>query len=251
MKNNILIIGSGITGITVAERFASAGNNVLIIEKRNHIGGNCYDTKNRSGILIQKYGPHIIHTKYKEVWEYLSRFTGWINYEHKVLGYIDEKFVPIPFNLTSLQRLLPDKSEDLEKKLIHTFGYGKRISILDLKKTMDKDLKFLSDFIYKKVFLDYNLKQWGKKPEELDRMVVARVPVVISDDDRYFTDKYQCMPEKGFTEMFNNMIRNKNISIKLNYDYKRLKGLSEFKSVFYTGPIDEFFDYKYGKLNYR
>ncbi|MBP7796612.1 MAG: UDP-galactopyranose mutase [Elusimicrobiales bacterium] len=250
-KNNILIIGSGITGLTLAERFASVGDNVLLIEKRNHIGGNCYDFKNKSGILIQKYGPHIFHTKYKDVWDYLSGFTDWIGYEHRVLGYIDEKFVPIPFNLTSLHKLLPEKAEHLKKKLIKTFGYAKRISILDLKKYKDNDLTFLSDFVYKKVFLEYNLKQWDKKPEEIDSMVVARVPVVISEDDRYFSDKYQGIPEKGFTAMFKNMVSSRNICIKLNYDYKKLKDLSDFKSVFYTGPIDEFFNYKYGKLNYR
>jgi len=249
--NKILIIGAGITGITLAERFASKGNKVLIIDKRNHIGGNCYDCKNKDGVLIHKYGPHIFHTNDKEVWQYLSKFTDWIPYEHRVLGFIDGKFVPIPFNLISLHQLLPDKADFLEKKLIKTFGYNNKIPILELKKTKDEDFKFLANFVYKKVFLGYNLKQWGKRPEQLDSQVSNRVPVIISYDDRYFQDRHQGIPKWGYTKMFENMLKNKNIEIKLSTDYKKIKNKENFNAIFYTGPIDEFFDYKYGKLRYR
>ncbi|HOK35564.1 MAG TPA: UDP-galactopyranose mutase [Candidatus Pacearchaeota archaeon] len=251
-SNKILIIGAGITGITLAERFASKGNEVLIIEKRDHIGGNCYDYKNENGILAHKYGPHIFHTNDKEVWDYLSQFTDWFYYQHKVLGLIDGNLVPIPFNLNTLYELFPLKlAQKLEEKLIQKFGYNKKIPILDLKKTKDKDLKFLADFVYEKIFLHYNEKQWGLKPEEIDPFVTARVPVVISRDDRYFQDKYQGMPKDGYTKMFEKMLKNKNITIQLNTDFKDIKNKIKHNIIFYTGPIDEFFNYKFGKLHYR
>ncbi len=248
----ILIIGAGITGITLAERFAADGNRVLVIEKRNHIGGNCYDFKDENGIIVHKYGPHIFHTNYKEVWDYLSKFTNWLPYQHKVLGFIDGKFVPIPFNLNTLYQLFSkEKAIKLERNLLEKFGYNKNIPILELKKTKDKDLKFLVDFIYEKVFLPYTKKQWGLKPEEIDFSVTARVPVVISRDDRYFQDKYQGIPKNGYTAMFKRMLQSKNIEIQLSIDYKDVKDKVRYNLMFYTGPIDEFFDYKYGKLNYR
>jgi len=247
----ILIVGAGLTGITLAERFASSGNKILIVEKRNHIGGNCYDFKNKDGILIHKYGPHIFHTNYKEVWDYSSQFTQWIPYQHKVLGFVDGKLVPIPFNLNTLYELLPKQAENLEKKLIERFGYGKRIPILSLKKTKDKDLKFLADFIYRKIYLNYTQKNWGKKPEEIDFSITARVPILINRDDRYFQDRRQGIPKRGYTKMFERMLENKNIELKLNTDYKAIKNKIKYDLLFYTGPIDEFFNYKYGKLEYR
>ncbi len=253
MRNKkVLIVGAGITGITLAERFAAKNNSVLLIEKRNHIGGNCYDYRDKNGIFVHKYGPHIFHTNYKEVWDYLSKFTSWLPYKHKVLGFIDKKYVPIPFNLKTLKELLPkEKSEKLEKKLKEKYGFGNKVSILELKKTKDKDLKFLADFIYKKVFLNYTKKQWGKKPEEIDKEITSRVPVVISFDDRYFHDKFQGIPKEGYTKMFERMLESKNIQVKLNTDYKEIKNKLSYDLMFYTGPIDEFFNYKYGKLKYR
>ena len=251
-KNKILIIGAGITGITLAERFVSAGNEVLLIEKRDHIGGNCYDYKDKSGILVHKYGPHIFHTNYQEVWDYLSQFTDWLYYQHKVLGLINGKFVPIPFNLNTLYELFPLKfAQKLEETLIQNFGYNQKVPILELKKIKDKDLKFLANFVYEKVFLHYTEKQWGLKPEEIDASVTARVPVVISRDDRYFQDKYQGMPKEGYTKMFEKMLKNENIEIQLSTDYKKLKNKIQYNFLFYTGPVDEFFNYKFGKLDYR
>jgi len=247
----ILIVGAGITGITLAERFASKGCKVLILEKRDHIGGNCYDFKNKDGILVHKYGPHIFHTNYKEVWDYLSKFTEWIPYEHKVLGYFDGKFAPIPFNLNTLWQLLPEKAEELEKKLIEKFGFGAKVPILELIKTKDKELKFLANFIYKKIYFGYSKKQWGKLPEKMDPSVTTRVPVVISRDDRYFHDKYQGIPKEGYTKMFERMLKSKNIKILLKTDYKKVKNKLKYDIMIYTGPIDEFFDYKFGKLKYR
>lgn len=251
LAKDILIVGMGLAGITLAERFANKGNNVLIIEKRDHIGGNCYDFKNKDGILIHKYGPHIFHTNYKEVWDYLSQFTDWIPYEHKVLGFIDGKYVPIPFNLNTLYQLLPKKAKFFEKKLIKKYGFGKEVPILELKKTKDKDLRWLADFIYKKIYYGYTKKQWGKKPEKMDPSVTGRVPIIIGWDDRYFHDKYQGIPKEGYTKMFERMLKHKRIKILLNTDYKKVKNKFKFDILFYTGPIDEFFDYEYGKLKYR
>jgi UDP-galactopyranose mutase len=252
MRNKILIIGAGITGITLAEKFAFLGNKVWLVEKRNHIGGNCYDFENKDRILIHKYGPHIFHTSNKEVWDYLSQFTDWLDYQHKVLGFIDGEFAPIPFNFNTLYKLLPKKkAKILEKKLLDKFGYDKKVSILDLKKIEDKDLKFLADFVYEKIFLHYTEKQWGLKPEEINPEVTGRVPIITSQDDRYFQDKYQGIPKKGFTKMFERMINNKNIKILLKTDFKKIKDKIEYDLLFYTGPIDEFFDYKFGRLMYR
>ena len=252
MKNKILIVGAGITGITLAERFASKGSKVLLIEKRDHIGGNCYDCKDENGILIHKYGPHIFYTDYKDVWDYISKFTDWFYYQHKVLELIDGRLAPIPFNLNTLYKLFPLKfAQKLEEKLIQKFGYNKKVPILELKKMKDKDLKFLADFIYEKIFLHYTEKQWGLKPEEIDASVTARVPVVISRDDRYFQDKYQGMPKEGYTKMFKKMLKNENITIQLNTNYKKIKNKIKYDFLFYTGPVDEFFNYKFGHLDYR
>nr|AAR85514.1 Glf [Thermoanaerobacterium thermosaccharolyticum] len=253
MRYDYVVVGAGIAGITFAENISSELNEkVLIIEKRNHIGGNCYDEYNENGILIHKYGPHIFHTNNKRVWDYLSQFTEWNIYYHKVLGSIDGKFVPIPFNLNTLHELLPESlANRLENQLIQKFGYGCKIPILKLKQSSDKDLKFLADFIYEKVFLNYTTKQWGMKPEELDPEVTGRVPVYISRDNRYFQDKYQGLPKYGYTKMFEKMLNNKNIHIILNTDYKEIINKIEYDRLIYTGPIDYFFDYKYGKLPYR
>lgn len=258
-----IIVGAGTAGIVLAERIANIlGKEVLIIEKRDHIGGNCYDYYDKNGILVHKYGPHIFHTDVEEVWSYLSQFTEWNDYQHKVLGYIDGHKVPIPFNLNSLHQLLPEQlAKKLEYKLLETFGYDVKVPILELKKFDDEELKYLADFIYDKVFLNYTKKQWGMEPEELDPSVTARVPVYISTDDRYFQNKYQGLPKNGYTQMFEKMLSNENIQIKLNTDSKEIIKNDgneliildeEFEGkLIYTGKIDEFFNYKYGELAYR
>lgn len=248
----VLIVGAGITGLTLAERFASQGTKVRIIEKRDHIGGNCFDFVNESGIYIHRYGPHIFHTHCKKVWNYLSRFTEWIFYRHRVLGFIDGQFVPIPFNLNTLHMLFTRRmAERIEKKLIRTFGFGSRVSILKLQRTNDEDLHFLADFVYRKIFLNYSLKQWGLKPEELDPLVTGRVPIIISRDNRYFQDPYQGIPKEGYTKMFERMLQSGDIEVELNTDFATIKNKVQYDLLFYTGPIDEFFDYRFGKLTYR
>ena len=262
---NYIIIGSGFAGSVIAERIANVLNGkVLVIEKRNHIGGNCYDYTNKDGIIIHKYGPHLFHTDYKEVFDYLSNFTEWNIYHHKVLAFIDGKKVPIPFNLNSLYMIFPETlAKKIEEKLIKRYTYNSKVPILELKKENDEDLKFLADYVYQNVFLNYTAKQWGMKPEEIDKEVTARVPVLIGKDDRYFKDKYQGIPSEGYSKIFEKMLNHPNIKIMLNTDFKEVINIDfdnkkiyflgqEFKgSLIFTGMIDELFDFKYGYLPYR
>ena len=259
-----IIVGAGFAGSVIAERIANKLNKkVLIIDKRNHIGGNCYDELIEN-IIVHRYGPHLFHTDYKEVWNYLSKFTEWDIYHHKVLVFIDGKKVPIPFNFNTLYEVFPNElAKKLEKKLLENYKYNSKVPILELKKSSDKNLKFLAVFIYEKIFVNYTAKQWGMKPEEIDSAVTARVPVFIGKDNRYFNDKYQGVPKDGYTKLFQNMLNHPNIKIMLNTDFKEVIQINqetkkiyflnqEFKGKFiFTGKIDELFDYKLGELSYR
>lgn len=258
-----IIVGAGLAGAVIAERIATQLNQkVLIIEKRNHIAGNCFDYKDDNNILIHKYGPHLFHTNNKRVVDYLSQFTSWNIYNHRVLAYIDGKAVNIPFNLNTLYKVFPEsKARILEEKLLNNFSYNSKVPILELKKSTDNDLQFLAQFIYEKIFLNYTAKQWGMKPEEIDGEVTARVPVFIGRDNRYFNDSYQMLPKQGYTSMMDNMLNHKNVKLMLNTDFKEVCTLKDkdfylFDSKFdgkviYTGQIDELFDYKFGDLPYR
>lgn len=262
---NYIIVGAGFAGSVLAERIASQLNKkVLVIDKREHIGGNCYDHFDENGILIHKYGPHLFHTDNSTVFDYLSQFTGWLNYHHKVLAYVDGQNVPIPFNLNSINLLFPEKlAKSLEEKLITIYGLGKKVPILELRQQNDSDLKFLADYIYEKVFASYTSKQWGCKPEDISPEVTARVPVHISRDDRYFQDRYQAVPEYGYTKIFERLLSNKNISVLLQTDFKEILNIdqetgkirildSDFEGqLIYTGMIDEFFGFPFGQLPYR
>ena len=262
---DFIIIGSGFAGSVLAERIANVlDKKVLIIEKRNHIGGNCYDYKTKDGIIVHKYGPHLFHTECKEVFDYLSNFTEWNIYHHYVLGFIDGKKVPIPFNLNTLYEVFPPSlAKKLEEKLLAKYKYGSKVPILELKKENDKDLKFLAEFVYEKVFKNYTAKQWNMKSEDIDPEVTARVPVYISKDNRYFTDKYQAVPKDGYTKIFENMLNHANIKLMLNTDFREVLKIDfenkkiyflgqEFKGkLIFTGMIDELLYFKYGFLPYR
>ena len=248
---DILVAGAGISGSILARLLAEKGRNVLIIDKRSHIGGNCYDYQDTNGINIHKYGPHIFRTDNDEIWRFLSRFTSWQKYTHKVRANIDGKEIPLPFNFTSIDILFDtQKAKIYKEKLISKYGENKKIPILELKKSDDIDLQELATFIYRKVFYHYTLKQWGFKPEELGGDTISRVPVYTSYYDGYFTEKYQAIPKDGYTKMFENILKHPNIKIKLNTNFKDLKNI-KYKKLFYSGPIDEFFDYKLGPLPYR
>jgi len=258
-----IVVGAGLAGATMAERIASELNEkVLLIEKRGHLGGNVYDCYDDHGILIHKYGPHIFHTDNKKVWDYLSKFTQWKEYQHKVLGFIDGQMVPIPFNLNTIDQLFPTElAARYTDKLIRSFGYGVKVPILELNKTADAELKQLAKFVYEKVFLNYTTKQWGVSPDKVDGAVTARVPIHISRDDRYFQSTYQGMPLHGYTRLIENMLSNDKIKIMLQTDFREVVQYDEcgiklfgndFKGkLIYTGNIDEFFAYKFGELEYR
>ncbi len=246
-----LIIGAGISGIVLARLLAEKNQKVLIIEKRNNIGGNCYDYIDKNGINIHKYGPHIFRTDNGKIWQFLSRFTAWHEYKHKVRAIIEGKEIPIPVNFTSIDTLFDTtKAKVFKEKLISKYGKNEKVPILELKKTDDKDLRELAAFIYEKVFYHYTLKQWDLKPEELAGDALARVPVYTSYYDGYFTEKYQAIPQNGYTKMFENILNHPNIKVQLNTDFKDLKN-TKYKYLFYSGPIDEYFNYRLGALPYR
>lgn len=247
MKN--LIVGAGISGLVLAERLANElKQEVLIIDKRAHIGGNLYDYED-DGILVHKYGAHIFHTDSCRVWEYLRQFTQFYPYMHEVRAFVNGAYVPVPFNLNSLFMLFPKSMAlELENKLLKSYPYGSRVSISELSK--EGQLKFLSDFIYENIFYHYTLKQWQCEPEDLDKSVMARVPVCIGKDNRYFSDKFQGIPMDGYTKMCQKMIENPLIEVRLNQDFKDMPS-EKYDRVFYSGGIDEYFDYCYGELPYR
>lgn len=260
-----IIVGAGFAGCVMAERLATQlGSRVLIIEQRNHIGGNCFDFTDEHGLMVHKYGPHLFHTDSSRVFQYLSLFTEWLDYQHEVLASVDGKNVPIPFNLNSLYSLFPSSmASSLEKKLVNQYGFNTKVPILELRKTKDQELRALADFIYEKVFVNYTAKQWGCKPEEISPEVTARVPVYVSKDNRYFQDTYQAVPKNGYTKLFENMIDSNNVSLLLNCHYKdileidvqryeiKLLGLPFKGRIIYTGRVDELFDYCNGELPYR
>ena len=258
-----IVVGTGFAGATIAERLANESNKkVLIIDKRNTIAGNMYDYIDKNGILIHKYGPHLFHTNLDNVYEYINKFGDWFFYEHRVLGKVDGKLVPIPFNLKSIELCFDEKKcANLKKILLKEYGMEKKVPILELRKSNNKDINDLAEFIYENVFLYYTMKQWGQKPEEVDPKVSGRVPVYISQDDRYFQDKYQVMPVGGYTKIFEKMLDNKNIDLKLSTNCLDLVSMKngkifidgcEFNGKFiYTGAIDELFNYKFGELPYR
>ncbi len=258
-----VIIGAGYAGLVMAERLASEQDEkVLVVERRHHIGGNAYDRFDNNGVLIHEYGPHIFHTRSQEVWNYLSRFTEWHYYEHKVLALVDGKEVPIPFNLNTIEEVFPrELAHRMQSKLMNLLGYNVKVPILKLKEQDDDDLKFLADYVYDKVFLNYTLKQWGIGPEDLDPTVTARVPVYISRDNRYFQDEYQGLPKFGYTEMFKSMINHPNIHMLMNTRYQDIMTITDDGNqlfgqpfsgkIIYTGMIDELFEFCYGELPYR
>ena len=249
--NYNLIVGCGFSGATLANLIASKLNEkVIIVDKKNHIAGNCYDYRDKNGIMIHKYGSHIFHTNNEKVWKFVRQFGDFNQYMHKVIAVIDGIETTIPFNFNTLYDVFPHTlARKLEEKLLEKFEYNKKVPILEFQKQDDKDLKFLANYVYEKVFLHYTAKQWGVNPDEVDGAVTARVPVYLSRDNRYFQDKYQGIPLEGYTKLVENMLNHPNIEVRLNTDYKDVK--ENFDRLFYTGAIDEYFNYKLGQLPYR
>jgi UDP-galactopyranose mutase len=244
-----LIVGAGFAGSVLAERLATvAGKRVLICDKRNHIGGNAYDHYNDAGILVHKYGPHIFHTNSREVFEHLSEFTEWRQYEHRVLASVDGQLIPIPINVETINKLynLNLSANQMEAYLETLAEPCERI-----RTSEDVVVSKVGRELYEKLFRNYTRKQWDLDPSELDAAVTARLPVRFNRDCRYFSDTYQAMPLHGFTRMFENMLDNPNITICLNTDYRDIAAEVSFRQMIFTGPVDEFFDYRFGKLPYR
>jgi len=244
-----LIVGAGFAGAVLAERLASqAKQKVLLIDRRNHIGGNAYDYYDDAGILVHKYGPHIFHTNSREVFSYLSQFTQWRPYEHRVLASVNRQLLPIPINLDTINRLygLNLTSSELELFFARIAEPRERI-----RTSEDVVVSKVGRALYELFFRNYTRKQWGVDPSELDASVTARVPIRTSRDDRYFTDTYQAMPLHGYTHLFENMLTHPNIKVMLSTEYTEVKNLIPHRNLIYTGPIDEFFQFCYGKLPYR
>ena len=246
------MVGAGFSGATIANLIANkVGEEVIVIDKKNHIAGNSYDFRDESGIMIHKYGSHIFHTNSLTVWNFLKQFTDLNTYMHKVVGYLDGIETHIPFNFNTLYDVFPKTlAQRLEEKLLAKFEYNSKVPILEFQKQNDEDLKFLANYVYEKIFLHYTTKQWGVSPRDVDGAVTARVPVYLSKDNRYFQDKYQGIPLGGYTKTIKNMLTHKNIKVKLETDFKDIN-TSEYDRIFYTGSIDEYYDYKFGQLPYR
>lgn len=260
MKYDVIVIGAGFAGATMAQQYHAIGKKVLVLEKRNHIAGNMFDFIDQQGVRYHQYGPHIFHTVNTKVTDYLSQFTSWYDYEHRVLGFVEDKFVPIPFNLKSIEDCFgAEQAERLKSLLLSQYPEGTKVPILTLRENPNEEIRALAEFIYEHVFKYYTMKQWGLSPEEIDPHVTARVPVLLSYDDRYFQAPFQKMPKEGYTALFNNMLDG--VEVRLNTDCKSLMrfvdGVTYFEDslfegvVVYTGAVDELLDYKYGALPYR
>ena len=244
-----LVVGAGFAGATMAERLAADGDKkILICDRRPHIGGNAYDHYDEHGVLVHKYGPHIFHTNSKDVFDYLSRFTEWWPYQHRVLACVDGQLLPMPINLNTVNRLYGTNFTSFELE-----NFFKRVAepCAQMKTSEDVLVSKVGRELYEKFFRNYTRKHWGLDPSELDAAVTARVPVRTNRDDRYFTDTYQAMPRHGFSRMFERMLAHPNIKVLLNADYREVRDMIPHRTVVYTGPIDEFFDYRFGKLPYR
>ena len=261
-----MVAGAGYAGAVSARALAEKGKKVRVFERRDHIGGNAYDCLDEAGVLIHKYGPHIFHTNDKKAFEFLSRFTQWRRYQHRVIANLPRDnpeavpagkktdgrfFFPVPFNLDSLKNAFGEaEGKRLGQKLLDAYPAHGQVTILELRQNPDPEISAIADYVYEHVFVHYTMKQWGQTPEEIDPATTARVPVRLSRDDRYFQDAYQGMPAQGYTKMFERMLDHPNIEVRLNTDAR--PALKEFQGpIIYTGQVDELFDYQYGPLPYR
>lgn len=244
-----MIVGAGFAGSVLAERIASQRKeSVILVDRRDHVGGNAYDHHDEAGILVHKYGPHIFHTNADSIFAYLSQFTRWRFYEHRVLARVDGMLVPIPINLDTVNKLY---GLSLDSEGLESFFRERAEAVPEVRTSEDVIVSRVGRELYEKFFREYTRKQWGLDPSQLDKSVTARVPVRTNRDDRYFGDKHQFMPKDGYTAMFRNMLMSPRISVLLQTDYAQVRDLIPHRRVIYTGPIDEFFGWCYGRLPYR
>jgi UDP-galactopyranose mutase len=248
-RYDVMVVGAGFAGAVMAERLASHGRKVLVVDRRPHVAGNAYDRLDDAGVLIHQYGPHIFHTNSKDIFDYLSRFTKWRPYEHRVLAEVDGQLVPIPINRTTLNKLYGLSLTTDEEAA--AFLASRAEPVETIRTSEDVVVSAVGRELYEKFFRGYTRKQWGLDPSELDKAVTARVPTRTNTDDRYFGDKYQFMPADGYTAMFERMLDHPNIELLLGVDYREARLAHRYDHLVFTGPIDEYFDYCYGKLPYR
>ncbi len=261
---DMIVVGAGYAGSVCARRLAEgAGFRVAVLERREHIAGNAFDRLDEAGILIHEYGPHIYHTFDERVHNFLSRFTKWTDYQHKVLANIHGTLMPVPFNHASLKLAFGDeRGEELYRKLVDAFGENKKVPIMELRKKNDPDLQEIADYVYENVFLHYTMKQWGQTPDEIDPSVTGRVPIFIGDDDRYFPQApFQGMPAEGYTKLFEHMLDHDLIDVFVGVDARDILEIGETNvnvcgrcyggEIIYTGPLDELFNLDLGALPYR
>jgi UDP-galactopyranose mutase len=244
-----LIVGAGFAGSVLAERLAAErGERVLVVDRRPHIAGNAYDHLDEAGLLVHRYGPHIFHTNSRAVLEYLSRFTGWRPYQHRVLGRVDGRLVPIPINLDTINKLY---GLSLTPAELEAWFAARAEPVDPIRTSEDVVVSKVGRELYEKFFRGYTRKQWGLDPSELDKSVTARVPVRTDRDDRYFTDEFQVMPAEGYTRMFERMLDHPGITVRLGADYREVRQEVSFRRLVWTGPVDEFFGHCFGRLPYR
>ncbi|MHC1689249.1 MAG: UDP-galactopyranose mutase [Bacteroidales bacterium] len=250
-KFDVLVVGAGLSGAVLAERFAEQSNlKVLVIDKRDHLGGNCYDFIDENGILINKYGAHLFHTNYEEVWEYVNKFTEWQRWDHKVLGYVDNKLINIPVNINTINALCGTNLK--EEREMKSWMKKVQIKYKIINNSEEVAKSRVGKYLYEKIFKDYTFKQWAKYPEELDASVLNRIPIRYNHDERYFDDRFQALPKFGYTKFIEKILTHKNISIQTNTEYAKIKNKIEYKTLIFTGPIDSYFEnFNLEKLEYR
>jgi UDP-galactopyranose mutase len=251
-RYDYLVVGAGFAGSVIAERLASQhGARVLLIDRRPHIGGNAYDEPNEAGILYHKYGPHIFHTNSQQVVDYLSQFTDWRPYEHRVRAYVRGQLVPIPINRTTLNKLFDLDLKSDEEAAEYLASRAEPVD--EIQTSEDVVINAVGRELYELFFRGYTRKQWGLDPSELDKQVTSRIPTRTNTDDRYFNDTFQGMPLEGYTKMFEQMLDHPLIDKRLGTDFRDLKdqAFEIADHIVYTGPIDEYFDFRFGKLPYR
>jgi UDP-galactopyranose mutase len=247
-RYDVMIVGAGFAGSVLAERFASIGRKVLMVDRRPHIAGNAYDHHDAAGILIHRYGPHIFHTNAAQIVDYLSRFTEWRPYEHRVLAQVNGALLPIPINRITINRFF---GLSLAEHEVPDFLATKAEPVETIRTSADVVLSTVGRELYEAFFRGYTRKQWGVDPAELDKSVTARIPTRTNDDDRYFGDKFQMMPRHGFTHMFENMLDHPNITLMLGTPFQQVQDDIQADHLVYTGPVDEYFDFRFGPLPYR
>ncbi|MEQ7918376.1 UDP-galactopyranose mutase [Xanthomonas sp. WHRI 1810A] len=244
-----LIVGAGFAGAVIAERLAEGlGKHVLVIDRREHIAGNAYDHLDAAGVMVHRYGPHIFHTNAQRIVDYLSRFTEWRPYEHRVLAQVDEHLLPIPINLTTLNGLF---GLSMDQQQAEVFLQQRAEPVANIRTSEDVVINQIGRELYEKFFRGYTRKQWGLDPSELDKSVTSRIPTRTNEDDRYFTDSFQAMPLHGYTRMFEQILDHPRIDVLLGTDFDAVRDQVNFKQLIYCGPIDEYFDFCFGRLPYR